>query len=490
MLQKDFCTSPTLNDHDFSHYHHRRIRDQSPDSTVPAESRSVHRPQLLDLERRSRTPGLLGAGPGRGRGILYRGIFTERDAHDVVQDASDSAFSSIGMAGSQLLDPYYLGDTVSHIAPTQFSFGGTRRDTRTPKANKVVQKSSSTISFSEFSDEDFQISYQKVLESPAPSWLQGDDDDDDEELSCRQARNRIPSVELPSLIRPTHKSRSEQLTRTSIDVPVMRPRSEDLTRYKRRSPPSYKELETSFLQATLLGCPKDTTSSSKHCSFRSSLKSEEELASPQEWYPPRHSRQKHPTGGYVRVPTTTQLEGQRIKPPRISNMTSAPPPAAPPTGPVSPTGSLEKGSEKSQPGSLHEQIVAGRDVSLDVASTSRSMAQQGCCSPSSGVKNNGLKRPRSQRIDPSPSRSLIIDAATSSAFVQADKPTAAENCDVEMAKADVSTQSADNSLDKAVQVHIPKSDRMLIACCILSGALFVALLAVILFVVLDRYWYI
>ncbi|KAH6921582.1 hypothetical protein HPB50_002476 [Hyalomma asiaticum] len=211
MLEKEFCTTPTIHEYAFTHYRHHRHGTSGEDDS---STETKHGPQLLDLQERT---GVLPSGlarslhgfgkqqqasdlsccPNDNRVRPYQAASTTEDktaassgpdrrAH---RDADSeqplgSPFRAQGPAGrisppGMVIEPYYLGDSVTQISPTTYVFSRRRQLVTAPLSDAdltaVARRSSSTTTFS---DDDFQISYHKVLESSAASWL-GEDDADD-----------------------------------------------------------------------------------------------------------------------------------------------------------------------------------------------------------------------------------------------------------------------------------------------------------------------
>ncbi|XP_075560541.1 uncharacterized protein LOC142592764 isoform X2 [Dermacentor variabilis] len=282
MLEKDFCTTPTIHEYEFAHYRHRlhgTAADEDGSSTEPKRG-----PQLVDLRDRALPLGLARppacgtehqdqagrshqaafAPEGKASAAIGQDRRPRRDTDS--EEPLDSAFRSPGPAGrispaGVVIEPYYLGDSVTQISPTTYSFSRRRRTVLGAPLSEadltaVARRSSSTTTFSE---EDFQISYHKVLDSSAASWLgEGEDDDVFGTTRSRYRQRRdagsVPSVELPS-IRATHKTQSEQLASRGSgveDVAVQRPRSEDLSVHVRETPrATLGHLETSIVRGAL-----------------------------------------------------------------------------------------------------------------------------------------------------------------------------------------------------------------------------------------------
>lgn len=141
-------------------------------------------PRLLDNRPRSTRvvqglpgPDCSGQNP-RGRphhaGVIANEMAGEgvrSSLDDAVESEGDDPFGSLGGAAGRpsppgrTLVPFYIGETVTQTSPTSFAFSRRRRGffPETPpsdsEAECLERRSSSTTTFSE---EDFQISYQKV----------------------------------------------------------------------------------------------------------------------------------------------------------------------------------------------------------------------------------------------------------------------------------------------------------------------------------------
>ncbi|XP_075730290.1 uncharacterized protein LOC142772072 isoform X5 [Rhipicephalus microplus] len=276
MLEKEFCTTPSVQEYELAHYRRHRyvVSDDDGSSAEPKSS-----PQQLCLCERAggARSSVLARSLQDNENQQQVGFVTENkvtptsgQSHRPQRNASskeqlDSTFRVLGPAGrisppGMVIEPYFLGDSVTQISPTTFAFSRRRQQIAAPLSDAdlatLARRSSSTTTFS---DEDFQISYHKVLESSVASWL-GDDDADDilggtrSRYRQRRDADRVPSVELPS-IRATHKTKSEQLTTRASgveDVAVQRPRSEDLSVHMREPQPvALRHLETSIVQGAL-----------------------------------------------------------------------------------------------------------------------------------------------------------------------------------------------------------------------------------------------
>ncbi|XP_065300910.1 uncharacterized protein [Dermacentor albipictus] len=526
MLEKEFCTTPTIHEYEFAHYRHRlhgTAADEDGSSTEPK-----HGPQLVDLRDRALPLGLERPPPACGTehqdqgGRSHQAAFAtegkasaavgqdRRPRHDTdSEEPLDSAFRATGPAGrispaGVVIEPYYLGDSVTQISPTTYSFSRRRRTVLGAPLSEadltaVARRSSSTTTFSE---EDFQISYHKVLDSSAASWLgEGEDDDEFGTARSRYRQRRdagsVPSVELPS-IRATHKSQSEQLASRGSgveDVAVQRPRSEDLSVHVRETPrATLGHLEASIVRGALkrIYQPSRTDSDTdRHVGFGSS-----------------------PAG----LPQTTQSS---VKPCSEDCGPEAAPSPPPPSDlpPVTPPPPRMPPVEKPPRGNHHHQTSAGQGVPRSPpavklveperpseekrewgsptpsglpqgkeAATSRSRSRSPKVTRmSSFLQARNVRRGRplgSGRKTSSPRRSIATDDDDD------DEITAAE-----YRLAVVSTKRATpvvagsvrSQVDKAVQVHIRTLDKRLVACSILAGVLAVALVAVVLFALLDSH---
>lgn len=124
---------------------------------------------------------------------------TDDDSEDEDADVTVQRFPTrTRLRTSDVEDPY-PGDSLSSIAPTPYSLSGRYRD-------NVLRRSSSTATLSE---EEFEIKYRRVEESPPPSWP----------ITDNVAQTASTSTSYPT----THKSRSE-------DPPRHRPPHDDVKR--------------------------------------------------------------------------------------------------------------------------------------------------------------------------------------------------------------------------------------------------------------------
>ncbi|KAL3195876.1 hypothetical protein MRX96_015644 [Rhipicephalus microplus] len=461
-----------------------------------------------------------------------------------------------------VIEPYFLGDSVTQISPTTFAFSRRRQQIAAPLSDAdlatLARRSSSTTTFS---DEDFQISYHKVLESSVASWL-GDDDADDilggtrSRYRQRRDADRVPSVELPS-IRATHKTKSEQLTTRASgveDVAVQRPRSEDLSVHMREPQPvALRHLETSIVQGALR---------SLHGQSRADSDAERLVIAS------RVGFGSSPAG----LPQTSQPsanacdedDGPGGTP--CSESPSKPPPVTPPPPPprVAPVEKPPRGNHRHRQASA-DQAVPRSPPSVKLCAQEQP-AEEGrksgspsspslfrdklSRSPSRSPRTSSFLQARTVRHErphlpgrrtPSPPRSVnkddgneiaaaeykltIINAsenfeAATVAPGQTHRRTAAsaswsrlkrrrmdalqetprspqeqplvhtdEESATETTQMDVQTwlpQVPPDRRDKAVQVHIRTLDKRFVACSVLAGVLAIALVAVVLFAILER----
>lgn len=525
MLEKEFCTTPTIHEYEFAHYRHQhRLHGAADEDSSSAEPKPG--PQLVDLRGRAGAlplglvpPPPCGTEQQGQRGRSHQASFategkasaatgqdrrTPRDS----EEPPDSAFRAPGPAGrispsGVVIEPYYLGDSVTQISPTTYSFSRRRRAVSSGPLSEadltaVARRSSSTTTFSE---EDFQISYHKVLDSSATSWLgEGEDDDVFGSTRSRYRQRRdadsVPSVELPS-IRATHKTKSEQLASRGSgveDVAVQRPRSEDLSVHIRETPrttlgghpeasivggalgrmyqPSRIDSDRRAIKTRVgfgsspAGLPQTTQSSVKACSEERGPEATPSPPPPMTPPPPPPRMppvEKPPRGNHHHHHQSSAGQGVPRSPPAVK-----------PSEPESP--SEEKRESGSPPPSI---LLQGKETA-----TGRSRSRSPRVTRMSSFLQARKVRHElgSGRKTPSPPRSIATDDDN-------DEIAAAE-----YKLAIVSTNRATpvvagtlrNQLDKAVQVHIRTLDKRLVACSVLAGVLAVALVAVVLFALLDR----
>lgn len=528
MFEKEFCSTPTVHEYEFSHHRHRQGASND-DTSSSAEQRRG--PQTVDLPAVGRgTTGLLRSGyetqDRRGRSHQAASPTRGEAAAQVDaprrhrRDVEGSAFFATGPAGrisppGMVVDPYYIGDSVTQISPTSFSFSRRRQVlSSTPVSEAdltgLTRKSSSTTTFSE---EDFQISYHKVPESSAASWL-GDGEEEDPEddfhnggvaRRCRRRdADRVPSVELPS-VRTTYKTKSEQLTSRGTsaleDVSIVRPRSEDLSVHLREpTPATLGNLEAAMVRSAMMRRiyrPSRTSSDvtdTKRCGgmtsrvgfgsspglpLKSALKTlsdehtgktprsspppphhEPPPTPPPPTPPPRVPAEKLPQGGGSQQAVASRERGSPTEAKEAGYPIEKPKPASPPR-PVS------KASRSSR--------TPSRPPSPRMSSFLQARTVQ-----------NELRR-GTRRRTPSPPRSAAAGKASDD-----DDDDVLVAAEYALSIVGDQTPGADlgrttvRQHDKAVQVHIRTLDKRLVACTILAGALAIALVAVVLFALLDK----
>ncbi|XP_077496192.1 uncharacterized protein LOC144107083 [Amblyomma americanum] len=533
MLEKEFCTTPTVHEYEFSHHRHRQgatNEDVGPSTELrrgpqtvdlPAMDggttgllRPAHETQDRRLRSHQSTSPTREEAPRRHR----------RDAEGVL---GLGAFVATGPAGrisppGMVVDPYYIGDSVTQISPTSFSFSRRRQVmSSTPVSEAdltgLTRKSSSTTTFSE---DDFHISYHKVPESSAASWLEdGEEEDHENDLHDRgvgrryrrRDADRVPSVELPS-VRTTHKTMSEQLTSRGTsaleDVSIARPRSEDLSVHMREpAPATLSSLEAAMVRSAMLRRiyrPSRTGSDIAVCKRRDGMASRVGFGS---------------SPGFPLKTALKTLSDERTKktphssppPPHHGPPPTPPPPTPPPRVPAEkllPAGgsqqavastSRERGSpaetkeagcpiEKPKPASPPRPVLQIKE-----SRTSRTPSQpQSPTSPRTSsflqarIVQNEQRRGTGRK---SPSTPRSIAAASKVSEDDDDMIAAAEYALSIVGAPTPAVQQGREPVhqhDKAVQVHIRTLDKRLVVCTILAGALAIALVAVVLFALLDK----
>ncbi|KAL1444462.1 hypothetical protein MTO96_045513 [Rhipicephalus appendiculatus] len=516
MLEKEFCTTPTVHEYEFAHYRRHRY-GVSDDDGSSAEAK--HGPQLLDLRERagSARPSVLARSlqgneihqqasrlvfsdfvldsppKTRRRQRVAQLVGPQRDASS--EEPLDSAFRALGPAGrisppGMVIEPYFLGDSVTQISPTTYAFSRRRQPIVAPLSDAdlatLARRSSSTTTFS---DEDFQISYHKVLESSAASWLNDDDADDvfggtRSRYRLRRDADRVPSVELPS-IRATHKTKSEQLTSRASgveDVAVQRPRSEDLSVHIREPQQVVlRHLETSIVQGALRRI---------HGPSRADLDADRRVIAT------RVGFGSSPAG----LPQTTQPSVNACDEDRApggtpcSQSPSKPPPVTPPPPPprVAPVEKPPRGSHRQRQASAGQGLPrTPPSVALCVQERPAEEGRKSGSPSSPSLLRDKLSRSHSR----SPRMSSFLQARNARPHLSGRKtPSPPRSVDKgdddQIATAEYKLAMVDavprDRLDKAVQVHIRTLDKRLVACSVLAGVLAVALVAVVLFAILER----
>ncbi|XP_075730288.1 uncharacterized protein LOC142772072 isoform X3 [Rhipicephalus microplus] len=520
MLEKEFCTTPSVQEYELAHYRRHRyvVSDDDGSSAEPKSS-----PQQLCLCERAggARSSVLARSLQDNENQQQVGFVTENkvtptsgQSHRPQRNASskeqlDSTFRVLGPAGrisppGMVIEPYFLGDSVTQISPTTFAFSRRRQQIAAPLSDAdlatLARRSSSTTTFS---DEDFQISYHKVLESSVASWL-GDDDADDilggtrSRYRQRRDADRVPSVELPS-IRATHKTKSEQLTTRASgveDVAVQRPRSEDLSVHMREPQPvALRHLETSIVQGALR---------SLHGQSRADSDAERLVIAS------RVGFGSSPAG----LPQTSQPsanacdedDGPGGTP--CSESPSKPPPVTPPPPPprVAPVEKPPRGNHRHRQASA-DQAVPRSPPSVKLCAQEQP-AEEGrksgspsspslfrdklSRSPSRSPRTSSFLQARTVRHErphlpgrrtPSPPRSVNKDDGNEIAAAEY-KLTIINACPGTAVAAGLHVPP--DRRDKAVQVHIRTLDKRFVACSVLAGVLAIALVAVVLFAILER----
>ncbi|CAN8025839.1 unnamed protein product [Ixodes persulcatus] len=482
MLEKDYCTSPTLNDCRFAHYRHHGSRGQGL-RTATSEN-FLHRPQFPNVPVVPGNPGVLYLRHPRSRGVPYRGALSQQDVRTPRGNVPDYILATGShLAGGGVLDSYHIGDSLPHISPTPFSFAGRSRALLGPSSSTVVRRVSSTTTFSE---DDFQISYHKVQDSPAASWQ----DEEEEEGSSCVAGEKTPSVELPSLIRGTRKSQSEQLTRSAPNVSLTRPRSENLSISTEQ--PHNRHDNTGF---TIIQSPAQRRPRLRMSSSRISGRDEspvEERCWPLGKQLPRsnlvnniRSVEQQPE-----TPTATPRvqHALRVNPSHNSQAIRGQPfSLTAHQFPFNSANNTKRQSSKSVPvrnTPLEDLPLKIQNENLVLSANASSRV--GFIPPSPDTVDRSNYDART-----SPSPRVVMDREDVSRMSRktddvAIVDTMVNSSDAEITNIESSIPAGDNFSHKAVQVHIRVLDKRLIACSVLCCFLAVALIAVVLFAILDR----
>ncbi|CAN7989161.1 unnamed protein product [Ixodes hexagonus] len=483
MVERDYCASPTLTDYSFAHRRHRGNRGQG--LRAATSSDSLHKSQLLDVPGISKSPEVLHLGPPRNRGITYRGSFSQEDVRGPPGNVPGYVRATgLRLVGDGVMDSYHFGDSLSHISPTPYTFAGRRRPAL-PELGNLLRKGSSTTTFSD--DDEFQISYHKVQDSPVASWQGDEEGSEGSRRNPVPVQNRIPSVELPSLLRGTRRSRSEQLTRSTADVMLPRLRSERLRRGAGSSPDG--KIDVSVLQSSFQDRPRLQPSP-----WRNGVEAAPQIES--FCLPPakqrtwsnleRHNRsveqQQRPASTSPRIQTgpgdiePLNLEAVRYRPLSLT--------------PHHMPSNSESNMSESPSRAPSSRNTPCTDFPIEIRNDPGDLDENASVLFSPSSSSSATDSNRDVRENVSLPRKVTIreDAASVSIMTDdvADVDQEAQSSNLEVANTGPSIPASGIRLDKAVQVHIRKSDKRLVACTVLCGVMAVALVAVVLFAILDK----
>ncbi|CAN8005829.1 unnamed protein product [Ixodes pacificus] len=457
MLEKDYCTSPTLNDCRFAHCRHHGSRGQG--LRAATSEGSLHRPQFLNVPVVPGNPGVLYLRHPQSRGVPYRGALSQEDVRRPHGNVPDYILATGShLAGGGVLDSYYIGDSLPHISPTPFSFAGRSRALLGPSSSTVGRRVSSTTTFS---DDDFQISYHKVQDSPAASWQ----DEEEEEGSSCVAGERTPSVELPSLIRGTRKSQSEQLTRSAANISLTRPRSENLSVSTEQPHNRYDNTGFTIIQSPAQRRPRLQMSSSRISGTGESPQPETPTAAP---------RMQHA----LIVTPSHNLRAIRGQPFSLTAHQF----------PFNSANNTKRESSRSVP----VRSTSPEDLPSMIQNENRVLNANASSrvdfippSPDAVDRSN-----YGARTSPSSPRVVLAREQAARMSIKTDDvaivDTMGNSSDAEITNIESFIPAGNNLSDKAVQVHIRVLDKRLVACSVLCGILAVALIAVVLFAILDK----